>query len=208
MLGRVRRAAMARRKEQGSVVVEAAIIVPILVMLAFGCIEYGLAFRDSSSVAAATRSAARIASADPGVDCTPNLCNTANSDGFWDAGRNGVNLALKDLTRAVPQELVIFKADPTTGQPWGGATYDTCTYCYVYSSWSAASKSFSNVPDLGHTPWTAAQQKADVCAGTVDAIGVYVKAKSPFITGLFGSGKTYDHVTVMRLEPAGTDLCS
>jgi hypothetical protein len=207
MLGRAR-GWTARRSERGAVIVEAAIIVPLLVMLTFGCIEFGLAFRDSASIAASTRSGARIASADPGVDCTPALCGTPNSDGFWDAARNGVNDALKDLTHSVPLELIVFKADPTTGKPWGGVTYDNCSYCYVYSHWSASSKSFSYVADTGHSAWTGAQQKTDVCAGTVDAIGIYVKAKHSFLTGLFGTSTTYDHVTVMRLEPAGSNLCS
>jgi hypothetical protein len=197
----------ARQSERGSVIVEAAIIVPLLILLTFGAIEYGLAFRDSASVAASTRSGARIASAEPATDCTPALCNTANSDGFWDAARNGVNLALKDLTHSTPLELVIFKADPTTGKPINGLTYDTCQYCYIYKTWDAVNKQFTTTSSA-NIPWTAAQQKADICAGTTDAIGVYVKAQQSFITGLFGKGTTYDHVTVMRLEPAGSDLCS
>jgi hypothetical protein len=76
----------------------------------------------------------------------------------------------------------------------------------VYS-WDSGSRSFpfQAAPANG---WTAAQQKADVCAGTVDAIGVWVQFRTNFLTNLFGNGGLHDHVTVMRLEPAGSDLCS
>jgi hypothetical protein len=208
VFGRVLRALRARQTERGSVIVEAAIVVPLLIMLTFGAIEYGLAFRDSASIAAATRSGARIASAMPAANCTPALCGTVNSDGFWDASRNGVNLALKDLTHSVPIELIIFQADPTTGKPIGNTSYEACTNCYIYQ-WNAATKAFnSTTTNNASSYWTAAEQKTDICAGTTDAIGVYIKAKHSFLTGLFGTATTYDHVTVMRLEPAGSDLCS
>jgi hypothetical protein len=187
--------------------VEAAIVVPLLLFLTFGAIEYGLAFRDSASVAASTRTGARTASALPAADCTPSNCGTVNSESFWDGARIAVNDSLKDLTHSVPIELVIFKADPTTGKPFGGLTYDTCNDCYRYN-WSAVSKAFpSTTANASGGYWTPAEQKADICAGKSDAIGVYVKAQHSFLTNLFGTSTTYDHATVMRLEPAGSDLC-
>ena len=212
-----RRNNRARRGEQGSVIVEAAIIIPLLVILTFGCIEFGLAFRDSAAVAASTRSGARIAAAMPGV--AGNQSATPPVDGFQDAARKAVNDALKDLTKAQPVELVIFKANPTTGLPIGQTgtpNYDTCTQCYRYQ-WFSSSKSFSTcttlTPACTNTPWvagpasTSGTQLNDACNGVTDAIGVYVRAQQPFVTGLWGT-KTYDHVTVMRLEPVGSDSCS
>jgi Flp pilus assembly protein TadG len=207
-----RRSARARRGEQGSVIVEAAIIIPVLLFLTFGAIEFGLAFRDSASVAASTRSGARIAAAMPGV--ASNQTATPPVDGFQDAARKAVNLALKDLTKAQPVELVIFKADTTTGYPIGQATpnYDACSYCFIYT-WNSSTKAFNSTP-TNSSFWAAGpatqssppSQLYDACNGVTDAIGVYVRAQQPFITGLWGT-KTYDHVTVMRLEPVGTDSC-
>jgi hypothetical protein len=210
---RRRRWLRARQNEQGSVIVEAAIIVPLLIILTFGCIEFGLAFRDSAAVAASTRSGARIAAAMPGV--LGNQAATPPVDGFQDAARKAVSDALKDLTKAQPLEVVVFKADPTTGLPTGQSgtpNYDACTQCFIYT-WNAATKSFNSTPTNPSSPWVAGpssvsgSQLYDMCNGTTDAVGVYVRAKQPFITGLWGT-KTYDHVTVMRLEPVGSDVCS
>jgi hypothetical protein len=196
------------------VIVEAAIIIPLLIMLTFGAIEFGLAFRDSASVAAATRSGARIAAAMPGV--ASNQAAIPPVDGFQDAAQKAVNLALKDLTKAQPQTLVIFRADPQSGWPIGQPTtsppnYLGCTQCFLYT-WSSGS--FVACTTGCPTPWAAGpatqnsppSQLYDACNGVTDAIGVYIKAKQPFITGLWGT-KTYDHVTVMRLEPVGSDSC-
>lgn len=195
MTGRAMHTRCIRKRERGSVVVEAAIILPLLMMLTFGTIEFGLAFRDSASIASATRSGARIGSAMPA------------QVGFQDRARMSVNDALKDLTHSTPLKLVIFKADPNTGMPVSG-TYTSCDYCYRYS-WDNAAKAFPAITDAGSgIPWTADDQKADLCAGTTDAIGVYVQARHDFITGLFGSFATYDHKTVMLLEPIDPQLCS
>jgi len=211
LLGRA--GARARRGEQGSVIVEAAIIIPLLILLTFGAIEFGLAFRDSASVAASTRAGARIAAAMPGASSNPTA--TPPVVGFQDAARNAVSDALKDLTKAVPLELVVYKADPTTGLPigqTGSPNYDNCTQCYRYL-WNSSTKSFGPGTTGGNAPWlagpasTSGSQLADACNGVTDAIGVYVRANQPFITGLWGT-KTYDHVTIMRLEPVGSDSCS
>ena len=181
-------------------------MLPVIMTLTFGAIEFGLAFRDSAAVSASTRSGARMSAAMPAVGCSTLPCTTY--DGFWDAARTSVNDTLKDLTGAAPQELVIFKADPSTGKPIGGATYDACNSCYRYA-WDSASKSFpSTTQNTSPSYWTADQQKTDLCAGNVDAIGVYVRVHQNFLTGVFHGGPTYDHVTVMQLEPIDPALCS
>ncbi len=183
-------------------ILEAVIILPLLIILTFGAIEYGLAFRDSASVAAATRSGARTASAMPGA-ATPA---GSSIPGFADSTRTAVNSALGDLTHSTPVTLVIYQADPNTGNPVSG-TLSACGNCFVYT-WNTSSKAFPATTSNGAgSYWTTAAQTADICAGRTDAIGVYVKAHQNFITGLFGSGADYSHKTVMQLEPAGSDLC-
>ena len=61
------RAARADR-ERGAVLVEAAILIPLVVGLTFGAIEYGFAFNEQGTVRASTRTAARAASAVPLAD--------------------------------------------------------------------------------------------------------------------------------------------
>ena len=52
---------------RGAALVEAAILLPILVLLTFGAIEYGLIYRDELRLATAARSGARIGVADNAV---------------------------------------------------------------------------------------------------------------------------------------------
>lgn len=182
------RAVRARRDEQGATIVEAAIIIPLLILLTFGAIEFGIGFRDSAAVAGATRSGARIASAMTGQTDFANYTQLSVSD------------SLKDLLHADPISLTIYKAD-ANGNPLG--SFDSCTDCFTYT-WNAGSKTWSGPAG---DPWTVAEQKSMVCGNTLPAVGVRVLAKQSFITGLFGGGKNFDHKTVMRLEPISTDQC-
>src|SRR3954453_18850693 len=59
----LRRRRQWRAGERGAVLVEFAIIAPVLSMLIFGMIEYGLLFRDYLTVSNVTRTGARVASA-------------------------------------------------------------------------------------------------------------------------------------------------
>jgi hypothetical protein len=51
------------REQRGAALVEMAIVLPLLVLLVFGILEFGLAFRDKLTVANGTQSAGRVAAA-------------------------------------------------------------------------------------------------------------------------------------------------
>jgi Flp pilus assembly protein TadG len=188
-IGRGVRAWLAGRAERGSVVVEAAIIVPMLMALIFGAIEYGIAFRESGAVHAASRSGVRIASAMP------------RNSGYLDAAANAVTAAMGDANRSTPQELWIYHASSSGGHP------ATCTVeCALYT-WNG-----TKFVQTGGSAWLADQQNACVSADDPNLpqqIGVYVKARHSMITKLFGSAVTLTSTSVMRLEPyVGTGGCS
>lgn len=52
-----------RSEERGAALVEMAIVLPLLVLLVFGILEFGMAFRDRLTVANGTQSAGRVAAA-------------------------------------------------------------------------------------------------------------------------------------------------
>jgi Flp pilus assembly protein TadG len=192
--GRALRAWRARRGERGSTIVEAAIILPVLILLTFGAIEFGIGFRDSAAVASSTRSGARIASA---LTAQPSF--EANA-------KLSVSDSLKDLLHATPQVLVIYK-DDANGNPNGGTVsngYAGCVDCFRYT-WDSANKVWS--ANVSSDTWTAIEQQTAACANTLPSVGVYVRATQGFITGLFGANKTFDHKTVMRLEPVSSGQC-
>jgi hypothetical protein len=178
-----------RAAERGSVVVEAAIIIPMLIVLIFGSIEYGIAFRESGAVHAASRSGVRIASAMP------------RNSGYLDAAANAVTAAMGDANKSTPQELWIFHAPTTGGKP------ATCSSECALFTWNG-----TKFVQTGGSPWLADQQNACVSADDPNLpqqIGVYVKARHSTITKMFGSAVTLTSTSIMRLEPfVGTGGCS
>jgi Flp pilus assembly protein TadG len=183
-----------RRSERGSALVEAAIILPVLMTIIFGTIEWGMTFKDSLSVSTATRSGARTASAEP------------RTSGYQTDAANAVKTAVQALPAAGPQELWIYKAG-TDGAPVDNSDNNTNSFancgtnrCYKFT-WNSASKSWTAV--AGYS-WTYTLQNA--CSGTANSIGIYLKDKHTFITHLFdpilgGNSKMLTDHTVMRLEP-------
>lgn len=68
MIGRI--AARVRRGEQGAVAVEFALLLPVLVLLVFGIIDFGRVFNAQISVTQAAREGARLAAL-----ANPNACD-------------------------------------------------------------------------------------------------------------------------------------
>ncbi len=200
-LGRALRARRVGREDRGSVLVEAAIVVPLLILLTFGAIEFGIAFRDSASVAASTRGGARIASALTSAQdaCTPG---DTNCKVFAENIALSVGDSLKDLMTAKPQTLIVYRAD-SSGDIIGSSDIN-CADCYVYG-WDAGTKTWVN--QNAPNPWTQAERLADACDGTLPSVGVYVQANQPALTRLFGPSRTFSHKTVIRLEPVADSEC-
>ncbi|MGD9798357.1 MAG: TadE/TadG family type IV pilus assembly protein, partial [Acidimicrobiia bacterium] len=86
------------RDEDGAAAVEFALILPVLVLLVFGIIEFGMAFKSSLTVTSATRSGARTASALP------------RESNFHEATANAVARSVSTLPDGAVEELWIYKA--------------------------------------------------------------------------------------------------
>src|SRR5689334_17870237 len=109
-MGRVTRAggrvsSRARRSERGAALVEAAILLPLVLLIVFGALEYSSIYRDASQVSSAARAGGRIASAEPRIHSMP-----------VDAA-NAVATALSSLPAQEPQEVWIFDATNSTSTP-------------------------------------------------------------------------------------------
>jgi Flp pilus assembly protein TadG len=187
------------RDDKGAVAVEAAIILPVLCLLVFGIIEFGMLFRANITVSQSARAGARTAVALP------------KYTGYQTSAANAVAAQLRNtLGSDEIQYLTIYKADKVTGRPVGGAGYKTCTTtCYRFT-WNPSTNAW--VPVAG-TAWLPSAQNA--CGKTesdTDYLGVYVESRYTWKTGLFnpifGNTTTIAERTVMRLEPLGTlDNC-
>jgi Flp pilus assembly protein TadG len=183
------------RGERGAALVEMALLLPLLVLLTFGVIEFSQLFSASATVSNASRSGARTASAEP------------RQTNFAKDTAAAVGTALSQLRNNAPQQVWIFRANPGTGMPYSpsGDFSTMCTQCVVYA-WDSGSRTFNTAAPVVND-WAATAQNA--CAGTADEIGVYVKANFVSDTNLFGTAKTLTAKTVMRFEPVpSSSTCS
>jgi hypothetical protein len=186
------RRAVGRRGESGAVVVEFAIILPLLMTITFGIIEYSGAFHDSAIAADASRAGGRVGSA------------LATQPGYTTSVVDAVDAAVATLPSDSPQELWIYKAN-VNGYPGTGTDFSSCGANCIKYLWSSSTKSFNmGAPQGGG--WPAASHQ--VCTEPYDEIGVFVKIKHTFFTGFFGPNITITDHSVFRFEPVPTSVCS
>lgn len=172
-----------RRDDRGVSAVEAAIVVPVFLLLVIGVVEFGLAFKDQLAVTSAVRAGARIASSEP-------RSASFATDAATQVANEGSALDMSGVT-----SLWVYKAD-ATGHPMGaGGTFSSCSTNCITFTWSAASNSF--VQSGGS--WIPTSQ--DACPGEEDNLGVYLGYNHTAVTGVFFSSLGLSSHTVMRLEP-------
>ncbi len=178
-----------RRGQRGAVAVEAALITPVLILLLFGIIEFGMLFKDYLGVTSASRAGVRIASAEP---------RDGGATGYKFAEDAAAQVLREGsaLQDANIQEIWVYKAQ-STGYPVGGdktfAACSTCVKFHVNATTGALSRYSST--------WPASAQNACPDTATRDAIGVYVQYSHPAVTGLIFEDWILKDYTVMNLEP-------
>jgi len=173
-----------RRDDEGAVAVEAALLIPVIILMLFGIIEFAMVMRDYVALTSAARTGARTASAEP---------RTAS---FTQDAANSVARASTSMPGSTVQELWVYEV-PTGND---GKPPATCsTRCVRYTANITAGK-FTGFTQAGGS-WDSSTVNA--CAGDpgVTSVGVAIKAQHNFFTKLFGAGMTMNERTVMRFEP-------
>ena len=177
------------RGDDGAAMVEAAIVMPLLMLLVFGIIEWGLAFLSATS----TNSAARVRC--PycvSVDAEHELRAAGGARRRAEPqGRS----ALRDAGRALDLPGARVDHRRLRRSPRARRASVCGTNCIKYT-WNGDGQ-FS----LTSGSWPAASQVACGAATGFDSVGVYLKVRHNFVTNFFGSSKQIAEHTVMRLEP-------
>jgi Flp pilus assembly protein TadG len=188
-----RRTAAARgRSERGAVLIEFAIIFPLLITITFGIVEYAGAYHDSAVAADAVRAGGRVGSA------------LGTNPAYTTSVTDAVSAALLTLPADEPQELWIYKAN-TKGYPGSSTDFSLCaTNCIKYT-WNQALKAWNTGTPQG-SGWPASTHQ--VCTTPYDELGVYLKMHHRFVTGFFGAGVTLQDHSVFRFEPVPTSICA
>jgi Flp pilus assembly protein TadG len=177
--------------ERGAALVETAILIPVVILVTFGLIEFSSAYQSSSVASASARAGARVASAEA-------LLPTYATDAAAAAAT-----ALHTVSSSEPVELWVYKAD-ANGYPSSG-NFSTCSTNCIKYTWLPATRLFDTAsPGGGGWPYTT----QNACnQNSWDSVGVYVKLNHKFLTKLFGTSITLTDHAVFRLEPAPTQLC-
>src|ERR1700709_229308 len=122
MLQRLRLGARNRRRtrQRGAVAVEAALVTPLLVVFVLGIIEFSLVMRDYVSITSASRSGARIASANAGAGpqtCdageTGTQCADPSSPKLAKLAANAIQTQSSALNKDTINYMLIYKANST-----------------------------------------------------------------------------------------------
>ena len=172
------------RRESGAVAIEAALLTPLLLLLFFGIIEFGMLYKDYLAVTSSVRAGARMASAEPRV--TSYATDAAD--------QVAKEAAALDMNRV--NELWVYKAT-ASGYPVGsnGTSFNACTSCVKFT-WNNTTKKFVQQS----SSWASTQQNA--CSGDAahDSVGVYMKYTYQGVTGLIFNEMPLEEHTVMSLE--------
>ncbi len=190
--------------DRGLVIVEFAIILPLLAMLIAGIIEFGMAWRDSLTVSSGTRSAARVVS---------NLGSNRLSD--YEALLT-LDAALQGLSTSYVVGVLIYDASAVDGAippacfGADGTPKSITGSCNYYSAAMIDSMSISNFDGVSATTCSATSWDHFYCPTSretrqnqgLEIIGVWVRVKRGWFTNMFpGQGLTVEHRTVMNAEP-------
>ena len=186
-----------RNGERGAVLVEAAIISPILLVVVFGIFEFSLLFRTHLTVANMARDGARAASAyGRDLDADKRIIETMLASG-----------AAIDENEI--EYIVIYRAENPTDGPQASCANGNANSgrwaCNVYrpSDWQNTllwdSGTFGcNTPHLDkHYCPTSRDTEIDA----LGFIGVYIKTRHSSATGLFGTTNVITDQVVLRFEP-------
>jgi Flp pilus assembly protein TadG len=195
---------MPRARERGAVMVETVLLMPIVLLLVFGVVEFSFAFESSSVLADATRAAGRAGSAVGGeatyVDTIDKAASTA---------------LLRSPSGASPKYMIIYKAN-AAGYPQGqtGLSMNVYTACKSSTSCIALSWDGDNFVKTGGA-WDPLTQER--CNQPYDRIGVAIFMNFKTLTPLFApflrkdadatpATPMYDHA-VFVFEPKELGKC-
>lgn len=180
-----------QKNERGAVLVEMAFMLPVLVLLIFGALEFGLMFKERLTIASAANSAGRTG-ATMGQDVEADFAILeALEAGLYDQVDVGVVIWVD-----------IFLADDVTGAKT--ASYNR----YVYDTSDPTCK-WVPCPDPSHgsyvapTGWPPASRDTELDpVDGLDVLGVEISYRHTAITNILpGLTRDFTERALVRLEP-------
>lgn len=186
--------------------VEFALILPLIVLLLLGVFEYGTAWRETLNIAGAVRAASRQAA---------NVGSGRTADYLAIQSFQSVMGSAKNVT---VDKLVIYKTTSADGAPldpscFTAASPSAAYQCNVYTGAQIASIGANYLTNFGPTAtsctgawdakWCPLVRK-DLQSDPPDYLGVYVVLTYQGVTQLIPTTRTFTDKAVTRIEPRVT----
>ncbi len=179
--------------ERGAVLMEVALVVPLLVILFLGVAELGFHVRDTQNVTAASQAGARVLS-------SSGDSRLADYDALM-----ALSAPLTAFDASQIERIIVFAAGSDGEMPDGCDTKPQKGKCNHYdsSSFSLTPADFTGTKDCGvadpDRKWCPLDRETDQGKGT-DWIGVRIDVRHTSIAP-FIPDRTIVDTTVMRIEP-------
>ena len=177
-------------RERGAVMVEMALILPLLLLLIVGSIEFGLLFHERLTIASAASSAARTGATMGTRDEADFAILQALEAGLYD-----------QVDTSVLIQVEIFKAKPIDGSKLG----PTDSYEYIGGSGCK----WDPCPDVAADGPTGSWLPADrdtilePSGGGLDVLGVEIRYRHTAVSGMIpGLTRNLTERALVRLEPS------
>jgi hypothetical protein len=204
-------------RQAGATIMEAAVVSLAFFVLVLGVIEIGLAMNDSLALASSVRAGARAASVQ-GNDVKADLFTMNN------IAKESSALKPSDIVRIVVYKPTGFGQKPTTECMNGTPVADVCNVytgadlavarAQVIEEAAAAAQNRSPDPTKiifgckTSSPdrfWCPDTRKVSITGAGPDYVGVWIRIEHKWVTQFFGSAKTLEDQSVIRLEPRTDD---
>ncbi|MEZ5176210.1 MAG: TadE/TadG family type IV pilus assembly protein [Acidimicrobiia bacterium] len=180
-------------RQRGAALVEMAIILPLLITLVFGIVEYGLLFKEKLTVASSTKSAARTGATMGTRESADIRMLEALEAGLFDQVDASVLISVE-----------IFRADPVTGAKTGDVNHYSFIPSSVTCKWTPCpdpdEPGYAGFPE----PWAPALRDTTLepGGGGVDMLGIEVTYHHTSATDLIpGVDRDLHERALIRLEP-------
>lgn len=190
---------LSRRRASGdraAVLIEFAIVTPLLVLLSFATAETGLAWVSNNKVEGASSQAARVASS-AGVATNADVSTLVTLK---------ASLPADELARL--ERVVIYKSTNTNGQvpaacvptPETGSDFGVIDVCNSYSGALVRTVTSSTTLPSSTQKWLPANRKDDL-VDPPDYIGVWIRTVHTNRTKTFFGDFTITKSSVYRIQP-------
>ena len=208
---RLRRPSRRARGARGAVLVEFAIIVPIIIIpLMVGVVEYGFMWSKVHTLESSSRAGARVGSMGCLSDNTSSTASCLNGNETFDDMNilAAVNAALGSA-RSDLLYVTIYRADNAKGAPSAAcsagtpSSSDALGWCNVYNLadlTAAAAGDQTNFTCTGKSQYWCPTNRRRGSIGQ-DYLGVYIAANHSYVMPFWGNSRTISDFAAYRLEP-------